>query len=106
MRKIIATFAALAALSTSVPVFASDFGYRTVHGMDQLHKQMVNRTITERVIDGSIEPDVRRVHTQGGEFYLASYYANMYVLEQLHCANARQSLGLESMSCLHFSTSK
>ena len=64
---------------------------------------------TNRVIDRSLEPEVRRVHTgidpaAGGGiiFYKSSYEANMCVLELKHCKNARSTDGLSVSDCFQF----
>lgn len=107
MRKIISSLTAVAAILSTSPAFAQEFSWRSVHTMDKLHEELFSRSVTDRVLDGSIEPEVRKVHTDHAsnppQFFLSSYQANMWVLERLHCANARQSLGLESASCLNFS---
>lgn len=109
MRKIIATFAALAALSTSVPAFAQDYGYRTLQSMDALHQSLFGKSVTDGVIDRSLEPRVDMVHTDHGSVpkirFVASYQANMCVLEKMHCTVIRLWNGKSSMECNQFTPS-
>ena len=87
-----------------LPLSAAAVPYHSVHYFDQIIR------VTPRVINRSIEPDVRRVHTPIDHatglptgFFKRSYQKNMCVLELRHCSRAQESNGLNVQDCHQFS---
>lgn len=95
-------------LLTLAAVPSADAAAATVNGRSfQFFDQLIR--VTPRVIDRSIEPEVRSAHTatdratQLPKFFKESYKANICFLETKHCAIVRSAGGQTRSECFQFS---